>query len=155
MKRNLAFAGLLLVQQAILVQSARADDAPNLGSIMWSAFSCAVYAEITSNADEQKRLFEIGYATGQKFINGIKDKSIPDSEAKNTPIGVLMRMGGPTTDFVIGRVFEGVSEDVYDKLVREDNSGMPILDPSKWADDELKTIRAENKYRESNCALIR
>ena len=100
-------------------------------------------------------MFEIGYATGQKFINGIKDKTIPDSEAKKTPIGVLMRMGGPTTDFVIGRVFEGVSEDVYDKLVKEDDSGMPILDPSKWAGDELKIIRAKNKYSDSNCALIR
>jgi hypothetical protein len=55
---------------------------------------------------------------------------------------------------MIGRIFENAMRDAYDKVVKEDNNGLPILDPSKWARDELKVIRAKNKYHSSNCALI-
>jgi hypothetical protein len=64
-------------------------------------------------------------------------------------------MGGPTTDFIIGRIFEGATADAYDKVVKEDSAGLPIIDPSKWADDKLKVMRAKNKYQSSNCTLVR
>ena len=146
---------MTLVCLFLFSQSAFANSKPNLGNVMWSAFACTTYAEIYGNSSEQKRLFEVGVQVGREFINGIKNKTIPDSEAESTPIGVLMRMAGPSTDFSIGRIFEGASGSAHDAVVKEDRDGIPITDPLKWADKELQIIRAENKFSSSNCSLIR
>ena len=129
---------------------------------MWSAFVCAAYAEMSGNKREQERLFNVGYKAGTEFIEGIKRKEaadpnvrIEDTEARDAPVAVLMRMGGPTTDFVIGRIFEAATGDAYDKVVKEDSSGALIRDPSKWASKEVRTITAGTKYESSNCSLIR
>jgi hypothetical protein len=131
------------------------DNKPNLGLVMWSAFLCATYAELSGDEREQKRLFDIGYNAGTKFLVGIKNQTIPETERRKTPVGVLLRLGGPSIDFMIGRIFEGAVEDAHNKVVKEDNSGLPIFDPSKWARGELKVIRARNKYSGSNCVLIK
>ena len=145
---------LTLTFAMLSVEYASGDSKPNLGRVMWSAFSCAAYAEMSGNIKEQERLFEVAFTTGRKFVDGVKNKTITEIEAKNAPIGVLMRMSGPSTDFVIGRIFEAATEDAFDKVVKEDSTGSPIFDPTKWADDELKVIRAKNKYQNANCALI-
>lgn len=150
------FAVLLIVAtQITLADDAREDNNPNRALVMWSAFSCATYAEMSGNKKEQERLFEAGFNVGRSFVNGVKHKTIAEKEVKDAPIGVLMHMGGPTTDFIIGRIFEAAAGDAYDKVVKEDSAGLPILDPSKWADDKLKVIRAQDKYQSSNCTLIR
>lgn len=154
-KQGLSVAFLVLITKTLLVEVASADNKPNLARVMWSAFSCAAYAEISGNKQEQERLFKVGFDTGRTFVGGVKNKTITETEAKDAPIGVLMLMSGPTTDFIIGRIFEAATENSYDKVVKEDSAGLPIIDPSEWADDKLKVIRAKNKYQSSNCTLIR
>ena len=110
---------------------------------------------MSGNKREQERLFEVGYNAGRTFVDGVKNKTITETKAKDAPIGVLMHMSGPTTDFIIGRIFEAATEDAYDKVVKEDSAGLPVLDPSKWADEKLKVIRAKKQYQSSNCTLIR
>jgi hypothetical protein len=65
----------------------------------------------------------------------------------------MQRHQGPSIDFMIGRIFEGATEDAFDKVVKEHNNGLPFLNPRDWADGELKATRARNIYRSSNCAL--
>lgn len=154
-KQGLSAVFLVLAIQTLLFGNASAENKPNLARVMWSAFSCAAYAEMSGNKQEQERLFKVGYDAGRAFVDGVKNKTISEAETKDAPIGVLMLMGGPTTDFIIGRIFEGATADAYDKVVKEDRAGFPIIDPSKWADDKLKVIRAKNKYQSSNCTLIR
>jgi hypothetical protein len=120
---------------------------PNLGLVMWSACSCATYAELSGNEPEQKRLFNIGYTAGRKFLDGIKDQTITEADRREAPIGVLIRLGGPSIDFMLGRIFEGANEDAFDHVVKEDNNGLPLLNPSDWADGELKVTKARNKFR--------
>jgi len=146
---------LVLAIQTLMVEAASAENKPNIAHVMWSAFSCAAYAEMSGNKQEQERLFKIGYDAGRAFVDGVKNKTITEAETKGAPIGVLMLMGGPTTDFIIGRIFESATADAYDKVVKEDSAGLPIIDSSEWADDKLRVIRAKNKYQSSNCALIR
>ena len=153
-KQHVFFIFLLLAVQVLLVEAASAENKPNLARVMWSAFSCAAYAEMSGDKHEQERLFNVGYSAGKAFVDGVKNKTITEAETKEAPIGVLMLMGGPSTDFIIGRIFEGATADAYDKVVKEDSAGLPIFDPSKWADDNLKIIRAKNKYQSSNCVLI-
>jgi hypothetical protein len=130
------------------------DDRPNLGLVMWSSFSCATYAELSSDEKEQKRLFTVGYSRGKQFVAAIENKTVSEKEISRAPLSVLQRLQGPSIDFMIGRIFEGATEDAFDKVVKEDNNGLPILDPRDWADGELKVARARNKYQTSNCALI-
>ena len=157
LKRGCPVVGIVLMVGVVgVVQGAdeRRDTRPNQGLLMWSAFSCATYAEHAGNEREQKRLFDIGYRAGRTFIDGIKNQTIAEAERREAPIGVLLRLGGPSIDFMIGRIFESAGEYAYDKVVKTDNSGLAVLDPSEWATGELKVIRAQSEYRESNCKLI-
>lgn len=153
-KQGLLAIFLVLATQTLLAEGAGADNKPNPALLMWSAFSCATYAEISGNKQEQERLFEVGYNAGCTFVDGFKNKTITETETKDAPLGVLMLMSGPTTDFIIGRIFESATEDAYAKVVKENSAGLLIFDPSKWADNELRIIRAKNKYQSANCALI-
>jgi hypothetical protein len=145
---------LIFTFSMLSAESASEDTKPNLGRVMWSAFSCGIYAEMSGNISEQERLFEVGITAGRNFVDGIRNKTITDTEVRKAPIGVLMRMNGPSTDFIIGRIFEAAAEDAFDRVAKEDSRDFPIYDPTKWADDELKVIRAKKKYQNSKCILI-
>jgi hypothetical protein len=135
--------------------AAKPHDRPNLGLVMWSSFSCASFAELSSDKKEQKRLFTVGYSAGKQFLVAIENKTVSEKEISSAPLGVLQRLQGPSIDFMIGRIFEGATEDAFDKVEKEDNNGMPILNPRDWADGDLRVTKARNKYRSSNCALVR
>lgn len=156
MKRNLSIVlSLASIFVVIGADGQPAAKTPNLGRVMWSAFSCAAYAEMAGDESEQKRLFNIGYTAGQKFISGIRDTSISEADAREAPIGVLMYLSGPSIDFMLGRVFENATQDAFDRIVKMDSGGMPILNPLEWvSDEEVKKIKAETKFRNSNCELI-
>ncbi len=130
------------------------DEETNLGRLMWSAFSCATYAELSGSKDEQARLFLIGYNAGKAFLEGVKNGTISEAQAQKAPIGVLMNLGGPSIDFMVGAIFKSSSNNAYDSVVKKNEYGV-LLEPSKWVtDDKLKNARAENKYHNSNCELI-
>ena len=47
------------------------------------------------------------------------DGEITDEELNATaPIGVTLRLAGPSIDFIIGNIFSGAAETAYDKMVR-------------------------------------
>jgi hypothetical protein len=71
------------------------------------------------------------------------------------PVGVLLRLGGPSKDFIIGRVYEGAAESGHDKIVSTDAAGLPIQDPSQWRRGEEAILRAQHLYRTENCELLR
>jgi len=135
--------------------AAESKSKPNLGRVMWAAFSCATYAEMSGDKREQERLFNIGYTAGQRFLQGIKDKTVSEADAREAPIGVLMYLGGPSIDFMIGRVFESATGGAFDAVVKTDSKGTPIHNPLEWVnDDEVKRIKAQSRFRSSNCELV-
>lgn len=135
---------------------ARADvEDAKAARVMWSAFMCSVYAEMKGDAAEQARLFQVGYDAGQRFMKAVQAGTITDEEAQsNVPIGVGFLMGGPSADFIIGRIFESAAGDAYDDVVKEDASGMP-LPMDQWVNDsELKSAIAANRYLKGNCEIM-
>jgi hypothetical protein len=128
---------------------------PNAARLTWSAFTCATYAELHGNTREQERLFGVGLNAARVFVGRVKDQTLPEAERREIPIGILLLLGGPSVDFVVGRIYEGAMGSAYDDVVKEDASGLPILDPRQWADGELKVSKAQRKYREANCEIIR
>ena len=148
--------GLPLLAVAIASAPGRAqttEQSPNPGRLMWAAFVCSNYAELSHDEPEQERLFTVGYVAGRRLLD--EWPTLSEQRRRNIPVGVLLRLGGPSVDFIIGRIFAGAAEDAFDKVVKTDGSGRPITDPLKWAGEELKVVNAVNRYQRSNCALLK
>ncbi len=128
---------------------------PNSGLTTWSAFSCATFASLAGDQNEQKRLFNVGYEAGSQFVGGLKDGTTTQADRENAPVAILLLLAGPSTDFIVGRIFEAATGHAFDAVVKEDSQGLPIFDPLRWAEGALRTSRAQSKYRDSNCALVR
>jgi hypothetical protein len=132
------------------------ENKPNFGLVMWSAFSCATYAELAKDTHEQQRLVNLGYRAGKKLLVSLKNNTLPETERRNLPVGVLMRLGGPSIDFIIGRIYESAGRDAYNQVVKTGIIGELLTNPSQWLqDDEVRVNRAKNKYQNANCALLR
>ncbi len=134
-----------------------ADQPTNHGRIVYVAWECSVYARMAEKTESQEKLFNLGLASGRTFIEQVETKQIDEEYVrKNVPIGTTMTLfgGGPTADFLLGRLYENVSTYAYDKTVKEDNTGVS-LEVSKWImDANLRKLKASNKYMDSNCELI-
>jgi hypothetical protein len=67
-----------------------------------------------------------------------------------------LRLAGPTTDFIVGRIFEGAMSDAFDDIVKTDESGKMIADSSKWVmDKSLRSMIAQTRYVSRNCELVK
>jgi hypothetical protein len=120
------------------------------GRVMWSAFECGLFAEMSGNKEEQERLFGIGIKAARQFINALQNGQIsPEAVRSEVPIGVTMYLSGPSVDFIIGRIFENATKDAFDAVVERKNGQATIRD------DEVRKSNARHKYGEKNCALIR
>ena len=61
---------------------------------------------------------------------------------------------GPSADFIIGRVFENAVTEAYDGIVKKENG--ITMEPSKWIEDKrLQKSKAQIKYLQSNCVLLK
>jgi hypothetical protein len=133
---------------------AHQNSKPNLGSLTWEAFECATFSELAGDKelpgskDEQRRLFDLGYLAGTKFLNRVKNHTADTSKA---PVVVLLTLEGPTNDFIIGRLFEAASTDAFNK-VKNDNAGVPLQGPE--IDDQIRALDAGKRYRQANCQLL-
>ena len=101
------------------------------------------------NLPEQKRLFELGVTAGRSFLSALKAGKISEKEFNdNVPVGAIWVLRGPSTDFIIGRVYENAVEDAYNSIHRKDGKELRISDATE-------EILAKNKFTSKNCALIR
>jgi hypothetical protein len=105
---------------------------------------------------EQERLFLLGYENGQRFLDGVLNKTIDEDEIRNkVPIGVTGAMAGPTPEFVLGRIYAAALTEAFDRIVKRDSSGK-FLPVEEWElDQEVKKIRAETQFQTRNCDLLR
>lgn len=123
--------------------------------VMWAAFECAVFAGMSDNATAQVELFERGLAEGRTFFAAAQAGDITEDEWRNNvPVAVSLLAAGPTIDFIIGRVFETVAGDAFDKVVKEDANGLPLRSEEWRTDPTLIHLRAEDLFRTSNCELL-
>lgn len=148
----LAVAALM----ANLTSTHAAEDDARAAKVMWTAWLCSTYAELSSDVDEQRRLFTLGYSSGQRFIAAAAAGTITADEANSiVPMAVGFLMAGPSEEFILGRIFESAANQGFDDVVKHDANGM-YLELKDWVnDDELKASVATNKYLEGNCEILR
>lgn len=116
------------------------------GQAMWSAFVCSALASASGNPKEEERLFLYGYNEGKELIEAMKANKIKDEDISNeTPVAVLTRLQGPTTDFMLGRIFEASQESALEDVFKTGEH---------YNSKKDRQIIAENKFLEKNCKLI-
>lgn len=141
----------------VLIPHAKAE-VLNDGRLSWAQFECALYSSMGSdNKAAEKQHFDSGYESLKVLLEKLEQGEINDEQIqKEIPIGIILLIaeGGPSADFIIGRVYNTVYQDAYDEVVKEDRNGT-LLPPEKWRrDEELIQIMADNLYNKSNCGLL-
>lgn len=123
--------------------------------LMWSAFQCSTLAGVAADQEQSERLFMVGYEAGQRFYSALVAGSIPESDFHSkVPIGVGLVSQGPTTEFIIGRVFGASQTDALDKIWKQDGNGLPLPEAEWIFDEELRKSKASLMYVRSNCDLL-
>jgi hypothetical protein len=111
------------------------------GHKVWIAFECSALADITGNATESQRLFDVGYKAGKTFVEAVQDGKVNTQDInKEVPVGVIILLHGPTVDFILGRIYEAAG----------DNATKDVLPDDK----NLKKVAAQSKYNRMNCSLM-
>jgi hypothetical protein len=154
MHKAIPTSATALVLAASWVLTAAAQNARD-GRVMWSAFQCATFAEMSGDKKENERLFGIGLKAGRQFVEAVKNGQLsPEAVSSEVPIGVTMYLAGPSVDFIIGRIFENAMGDAYDDVVKRKNG--TLLPTTDWVvDEEIRKPDAKHRYVKGNCALIR
>jgi hypothetical protein len=160
--RVLRLSALVSVCAAFTGNATSAQDAaeaPNgdAGRLLWSAFECRMYAQMSGEPEKETvRLRQIGYENGKRFLEGVRNKTITETEINSkVPIGVRDAMAGPTDDFILGRIYELATTVAYDRVVKAGSFDLD-LPPSQWhLDPEVQKIRAGTEFRTQNCALLK
>lgn len=116
-----------------------------MGSASWSAFECSVLAGY-GNPKEQERLFKYGYSQGITFVNDLKENKVKQEDLYNkVPMGMMMHIQGPTSDFALGRVYEKAVDSGLKDIIKSGD---------KINDKDVQKILAEGQYTKQNCQLI-
>lgn len=131
---------------AIKSFSKSSNDYAIMGTSVWSAFECSALAAHVDNNTEAERLFEFAYNQGKEFVGAFLAGNITDDDIRaEVPLGVRFLLGGPSEEFILGRIFEGTQESALENVLTTNGS---------YNSEDIQEIRAQNLYRERNCSLI-
>lgn len=109
--------------------------------LSWEAFQCSTLAELSGDPEQQERLFTLGYDEGMAFLRAVDAEEVSAEEAwAHSPAAFSLRLGGPSHDFRLGRIYEATITAVYDQ-VYEDGAGL--------------RQRAEREFEGRNCGLLK
>jgi len=99
--------------------------------------------------------FKQGLESGRVFVDTALAGEISASDWNSVvPIGIALTMNGPSTDFILGRMYEYVSDDAYDKVVRRSPDGQ-LLKPEEYIlDENEQAVLARHWLRRANCSVI-
>ena len=140
-----AFVALLsTLTGALYAQSSR--EFAVMGRTAWASFECASLASQMKDRAEQERLFNVGYESGKKFLEALQSKKIERKHiSEEVPIGFTLLIAGPSSDFVLGRVFENAQDDALKDVLKSNG---------QLNSDDLQATLAQSKYTKQNCRLI-
>ena len=118
--------------------------------LLLAYFDCAAYA--LEPAMEQE-LFDKGLDAGRDFYDGVLDGRI----SSDTSIPFIIKLtGGPTADFILGRLWETAVDNAYKEVERKFYCGRysPSGAYSTSCSDVERRTHFEAMYSRQNCALL-
>ena len=146
LKLLLALAALAAGTTVVNAADEKALEKALLGHIMWSAFQCSTYAELSDYKSEQERLHLVGLNAGRTFLEAMKAGQISEQALREAvPINVLQRLEGPSNEVIIDKIYAAATGYARDYIVKR-KTGI-------WGPTEKQEARSY--YTNSNCILIR
>ncbi len=104
---------------------------------------------------DQERLFKVGYDAGKRLLTALQKGEISKEDVESEiPVGVLLTLGGPTNEFILGRIFAWAQDHAFSAVVERDEKGLPRTVNDWVTDKELKKAIARNKFSKGNCNLL-
>jgi hypothetical protein len=120
------------------IAETRVEEVVRLSKLTLSAMECA---NLASNDADSQRLAEVGISAGKKFLEATPKLTQEEQKTAGRDIALLWRgVPGPSMDFILGRVWEQMTEAAYKSLGD---------DTKQW--DREKIV----KYSAKNCMVIR
>jgi hypothetical protein len=116
------------------------DEEIRLSKLTVSAFECSIVAP---DQTESQRLFDIGFAAGQKFLDGLSKVKNEEEKRLKENIAIFWigkGVAGRTHDFVLGQVYSEIEAYTYKDF---------LDDKKSWI------LKEEQMFAHKNCALIR
>jgi hypothetical protein len=114
-----------------------------MGQKLWAAFECGAFAEYAGKTEESSRLYKLGYDQGQTLLDAYRAGKLDEQARRNLPRPVLFMLdGGPTVDFILGRIFELAMQDTSRQLFEASNN------------KETQKIIADQNFAKQNCGLL-
>ncbi|MEN5397127.1 hypothetical protein ABE612_06420 [Achromobacter xylosoxidans] len=102
-------------------------------------------ANTIGDSAASERLFLHGMAQGQQFLKDMQAGRINSSDIHSeVPIGVLDSLSGPSSDFILGRIFESATQVAFHDF--------KAVGLDKYMDE--RRAFAQAKFTQSNCRLI-
>jgi hypothetical protein len=153
--KNLINTTALFIAMSMSAGHAAEDDA-RASQIMYNAWMCSTYASMKGDADEQGRLFTLGYSKGKQFTAAAFAGTITAEEGQTMiPVIVGLLMAGPTEEFVLGRIYETAANQAFDDIVTKNVYGIPLAPADYVTDEKLQATIAKTKFLKANCELLR
>jgi hypothetical protein len=91
-----------------------------MGQKLWAAFECGALAEYADKPEESGRLYKMGYDEGKTLLDAFRAGKIDDQARRKLPPPVLFMLdGGPTVDFILGRIFESAMQNTSQQLWKQ------------------------------------
>jgi hypothetical protein len=114
-----------------------------MGQKLWAAFECGALAEYADKPEESGRLYKMGYDEGKTLLDAFRAGKIDDQAKRKLPPPVLFMLdGGPTVDFILGRIFESAMQNTSQQLLEATNN------------KETRKIIAGRNFAKRNCGLL-
>lgn len=108
----------------------------------WAAFECSHLAFLAKEEELAQKLLKLGHECGKEFMEAtLAGKIERDDYKAEVPMVFGLLNVGPSTEFVLGRVYQA-SEKAADKLLH-DNLELDLAEVAKLAKDELRRRNAE------------
>lgn len=123
--------------------------------VMWTAFECGTYAELSGEADRASELFATGLDAGRRFYAALEAGTMTDEELRqHAPMILGSLNAGPSVDFILGRVFQYATDAARADVSKEDQNGLPLPIEDWVFEPELIATKADTLYSAGNCYLL-
>ncbi len=145
------FCACLLSPGAAYTQAVSHSDTAKL---MSKSFICSVYAVYIGDEDAAGQLFDKGMQAAREFVSSATSGKVSDEEwHHNIPLYInrTVSEGGPSMDFVIGRIYEQASVFASDDVIKKDASGATMKMENWRLDPGAKKNMAKIRYEAANC----
>jgi hypothetical protein len=136
------FSSMFGPAKALTIEEQQAEASRSMLAV--SAFRCFVLAREADYPEEAERLFQLGYNEAIAFARSARANTISETVLRSNASTIfLMTLQGPNEEFIVGRLFASIENDIWQRYFEE----------QRYA-DVRKTI-ARNEFSSQNCSVIR